>query len=248
MTTTGERGRWNDLRDKAFADLGRWEAIVPGGFEGWLPVDIQGLELEPKDPASDADRLLLWLSETPDLHWAVSQTDCEIAMGVEHSHQSPRWTPLGAMGCMRLSPAPPVGEAASVIDGHLRRYSRGPTHMWMSDPGDGLPQELSLTWDTPVRIARVAITFDTLCRDDEHNPWRSGAHAAPQCVSDYELRALVDGNWQELVAVHGNYHRCRGHEVGPLAASALKLRVLKTCEDGWGARVYSVRVYGESGA
>jgi len=240
-------GRWNDLRDTAFEDLGQWEATVPAGFEGWIPVDTQGLTPQPKDPGSDADRLLLWLSEAPQVHWAMSQADCEIAMGVEHSHQNPRWTPIGALGCMRLTPAPPVGEAANVIDGHLRRYSRGPTHMWMSDPGDGLPQELSLTWDTPVRIARVTITFDTLCRDDEHNPWRSGAHAAPQCVSDYELSALVDGAWQELLCVRDNCHRCRSHDVAPVTAGALKLRVLRTCEEGWGARVYSVRVYGESG-
>ncbi len=240
-------GGWDDLRDEAFVSVGRWEATVPAGFEGWFAIRMPGLELEDKDVAGDADRLLLWLSESPGLKWAMAEEACEIAEAVEHSHQRPRWAPLDCMGCVRLTPAPPLGEATNVLNGFSRRFGRGPTNLWMSVPSDGLPQELTLCWDTEQTLRRVCILFDTLCREDEDNPWRSGAPAAPMCVRDYDLVVREGHHRQQVVQVRGNVHRRREHELEPVGTRELRLRVLATQEEGWGARVYSIRAYGADG-
>ncbi len=238
-------GGWNDLRDEAFSPLGSWEATVPAGFEGWFAIQMPGLELEDKDVAGDADRLLLWLSETPSLKWAMAEEDCEIAEAVEHSHQRPRWAPLDCMGCVKLTPAPPLGEAANVLNGFSRRFGRGPTNLWLSIPSDGLPQGLTLRWDTEQTLRRVHILFDTLCREDRDNPWHSGGPAAPMCVRDYDLLVRGEHDWHRVVQVRGNVHRRCEHELEPVGTRELRLRVLATQEQGWGARVYSIRVYGD---
>ena len=220
-------------------------ATLPPGFEGWFTFDLGGLELGRKDAASDDDRLLISVDENPQVMWAVAGRSCEIAEMVEHSHHGPRWKPVGFMAAMRLRPAPMLGEAANVINGFHRRFSRGPTNMWMSAPADGLPQELALEWEAEQTFRRVCLTFDNLHEKSPDNPWHAGKRVSEMCVRDYDLSVLTDAGWRELVSVRGNYHRRRVHEFEHVTARKLRLRVLATHEEGWGARVYEVRVYGE---
>ncbi|MBM3501723.1 MAG: FAD-dependent oxidoreductase, partial [Armatimonadetes bacterium] len=155
---------WNDLRDEAFTLLHRASGTLRAGSEGWFQLDLGGVELGPKDAASDADRVLIHLDANPDVQWAMAERAGEIAEAVEHSHHSPRWKPLGATGTLRLFPAPRLGEAANVTNGFLRRFSRAPLNLWLSDPRDGLPQSLTLEWDEPQTVSRVGLTFDNLVK------------------------------------------------------------------------------------
>ncbi len=236
--TTG----WNDLRAAAFADCHAIRLGVPAGFAGWLAGDLGDLELPPKDPTGDDDRILISLSENPHVRWGLTGDDCEITQTVELSHHSPTWRPVGARGTLKLTPPPPLGEAANAVNGFHRRFGRGPTNLWLSDPRDGLPQELELQWDSPQRISRICLTFDNLERDSHANPWHAGTLAAGRCVRDYELALLTEQGWREVATVEGNVRRCRTHDCEPVTATALRLRVLATNESGWGARVYEVRV------
>lgn len=234
---------WNDLSEEAFTRLGEADAVLPAGFEGRLSFDPAGLEIGEKDAASDDDRVLISLEEAPDVWWALVAERPETAVMVERSHHSPRWRELGVMAALRLEPAPPLGEACNVINGFHRRFSRGPTNMWMSRPGDGLPQDLELEWESPVRISRVCLTLDNLPGKGADCPWHAGKRAMDMCVRDYDLAALVEGAWREVASVRGNFHRQREHNFAPLTTGRLRLRVLATHGEGWGARVYEVRVY-----
>ncbi len=260
--------RWNDLRDEAFTPLHSAGAVLPAGFEGWFAFDLGGVEVGEKDAASDGDRLLVWMAPAGQVRdglpvngdpprvitvsWAMAERPWLLAEAVEHSYHLPTWRGMGCMGTLRLTPAPALGEAANAVNGFHRRFSRGPTNLWMSDPADGLPQDLVLRWDEDQTFDRVGLTFDTLYPRMEDHPWHTGARVAEMLVADYELSVLEPGRegsargpddaWRRILAVAGNYRRCRSHDFEATTTRALRLRVLRVHGEGQGARVYSVRV------
>ena len=128
--------------------------------------------------------------------YEIATARYEIAAMVERPQSCTHWRQLDALGAMRLTPAPRLGEAENAVDGHHRRYSRGPTHMWLSDPADGLPQSLVLSWPEPRRFGRVALAFDNLCAERHENPWESGARVVPWCVRAYSLETWGEGGWR----------------------------------------------------
>ncbi|MGC9316777.1 MAG: FAD-dependent oxidoreductase [Armatimonadota bacterium] len=237
-----EFGR-NDLRDEAFERVYHTDAAVPAGHEGWVSVDTSGLELGATDAACDDDRLLISLAENQSIEWAVTTGPCPIAGMVEHSHTRPRWSMLGEMAAIRLRPAPPVGEAANAVNEYTRRLGTAPTNMWMSDPDRGMPQELRLQWDEPQAISRVELVFDTLYRDRHDAPWESRKRAAAMCARDYDIIALTDDGWRRIAATRGNHNRRRSHEMKPLVARGLRIRVLSAHDNSYGARIYRVSVF-----
>jgi len=241
-----ERFGRNDLRDSAFAELASVPAIVPAGHEGWFAIAFpQPLAIGERDANLDDDRLVLALDVNEAVEWALTTRECLIAEMVEHSHFSPEWRPLKCMATLRVSPAPGLGEASNVINGFHRRISRGPLNMWMSDPIDGLPQDLMLSWSEPQAFDEVCLTFDNLARLRHELPWECGQRVLPILVESYELAAWQDGAWRTLATVSGNYHRFRRHHFAPVKADKLRLRVLAihggTAEAS--ARVYEVQVY-----
>ena len=177
----------NDLRGAAFAEIAAVSAELPPSHDGWFAVRFPSpLRLGDKDGASDDDRLLIALEENRNVEWALRRP-CEIAEMVERSHDGAEWRRLGTMATLRLTPAPPLGEAANVINGLKQRFSRGPTNMWMSRPEDGLPQDLLLAWKRPRRISEVHLTFDNLTAQRHDYPWESGTRVLPILVKSYEL-------------------------------------------------------------
>ena len=235
----------NDLRDEAFCRLASLPLAVPGGHEGWLPVPLpEPLDLGDKDPASDDDRVLIAVSQNPQVRWALAEAPCplDLAEMVEHSHHSPQWRPLGVMAALRLAPPPPLGEAANVLDGYHRRFSRGPTHMWASDPAQGLPQDLTLAWPEPQTIEGVHLTFDNLAAARHEYPWENGTRVLPILVKAYELAVWDEGAWRTVVREEENHHRFCRHSFEAVCTDKLRLRVLATHGQTGQARVYQVRV------
>jgi hypothetical protein len=235
---------WNDLQDAAFREVHRAGGTLRAGCEGWFELELGGVELGAKDPAGDADRVLIHLDANPRVRWAMATQPSEIAEAVERSHHSPRWLPLGAMGTLRLAPAPALGEAANVTNGFHRRFSRAPTNMWMSDPNDGLPQELTLGWPVERTLSQVSVTFDNLVRYTHDNPWHAGTRVLPMLARDYELSVWHGGEWTPVAQVRDNHHRRRVHRIAPVRATRLRLTVQAAWGEGFGARVYEVRVHG----
>lgn len=240
----------NDLADPAFAELASVPAVVPSGHDGWFAIRFPAaLAAGAKDMVTDDDRLLLAFSVNEDLQWALAQRESPIAEMVEHSHFSPEWRSLKCMATMRLTPAPGLGEAANAINGFHRRFSRAPLNMWISDPEQGLPQELTLSWPTTQEFDGVCVTFDNLTRLRHDQPWECGRRVLPILVESYELAAWCDGAWQTLAAVSGNYHRFRQHRFASVKADKLRLCVLATHGGAAaaGARVYEVQVFNRHG-
>lgn len=233
----------HDLRDSAFRCIATVETELPADHEGWHTIVFpEPLEIRQKDPASDDDRVIIALEKNPDVSWAVARRGCDIAEMVEHGPQSTSWKRIGALATMRLAPAPRLGEAANATNGFHRRLSTAPTNMWMSDPCQGLPQDLLLTWEEPQEFDQVCLTFDNLTRLRHENPWESGQRVLPICARAYELTYWQDGEWHELVRAENNHHRFRRHAFRPVTGTRLRLRVLEAHGDQVGARVYQVRV------
>jgi hypothetical protein len=235
---------WNDLRVDAFYKITTVEAILPIGYEGWYDVAFpERVHLGEKDVTSDDDRVIIALGKNENVRWAVAERLCEIAEMVELSHHRPQWKPLRAMGTMRLSPAPNLGEAENVINGFHRRFSRGPTNMWLSDPKQGLPQELVLSWPEAQEFDRVSLTFDNLPQHRHENPWESGKRVLGSCVKEYELAVWKNDGWRGIVTEDCNYHRFRNHSFETTVTTKLRLRILAIYGGDQAARVYQFSVY-----
>jgi hypothetical protein len=166
---------------------------------------------------------------------------------VEHSHHSAQWRSLAdassaVMALLRLTPPPPLGEAANVLDGYHRRFSRGPTHMWMSDPAQGLPQDLTLTWAEPQTFDSVHITFDNLAAARHEYPWENGTRVLPILVKAYQLAIWSKGTWRTIAREEENHHRFCRLTFEAVQTDRLRLRVLSTHGGTGQARVYQVWV------
>lgn len=225
-----------------FVDLGRGSAEVPPNFTGWLrlPLDVP-LALAAKDPSSEDDALLVSLDANPELEWSVAEQPHELSNLWENRHGGETWFALWATAAMRLDPPPPLGEAANAIDGWGRRFSTGPTHLWMAaKPG---PQELVLAWPEAQSFSRIVLRFDDIVRLNKENPWEHGPRAVPYLVRDYALDAEVDGSWREMGRVEGNHQRLREHRLPATTATRLRLRILAMHASTEPARLYSISVY-----
>ena len=228
--------------------------MLPAQFAGWYVIALpEPIELGDKDPASDDDRVLVALARNPDLRWAAlaapgetARACGEIARMVEHSPRGTRWQEVGVMGTMRLTPGPRLGDAENAVNGYHRRFSRAPTHMWISDPACELPQQLLLSWPEPRRLDRVTLTFDNLCAARHDNPWESGTRVAPWLVRSYALAVWEDDGWREIVRIEDNHHRFRAHVFAPLSTTRLCLTVHATHGLGYPARVYQISAYGRA--
>lgn len=128
-----------------------------------------------------------------------------------------------------------------VIDGHGRPDTLPAegvsTRAWRSDPTATLPQWIRLDCDAPVLAHEIRIVFDSgLCGGGIQWPH------PPELVKDYALVGLVDGKWEELAVVKGNWQRHRIHRLEAKRLSAVKVRVDAT----WGvpeARIQEISIY-----
>ena len=178
------------------------------------------------------------------LEWAITSAPCEIARRCEADPDSERWLVLRDQHLIAFTPTPLVGEAAQVLNGVERRFSTAPTNMWISRPGEPLPQSLTLDFGRPQAFREVHLIFDTLTEVYTDMPWDAGDRASPMCVRAYDLAAHVASEWRPLVSVEDNYHRFRRHAFDPVPADQLRLTVRAVHDpERFTARVYAVRVY-----
>ena len=168
---------------------------------GWFRIPFATpFTLGEKDSASDDDRLLIALSGSQEVWWALAEQPSEIAEMIEHNHFQPEWRSLQRMATMRLDPPPALGEAGNVINGYHRRFSRGPLNLWASDPAAGLPQELVLQWTEPQEFDEVTITFDNLADQRHENPWECGQRVLPILVRGIRACLLARRRMAHFVA------------------------------------------------
>ena len=129
-------------------------------------------------------------------------------------------------------------QPGNVING-VARIVGETFNLWASDPAQGLPQWIELSFAAPTRLNAVYLTFDTDLNAESH-----AVPLVPECVRDYEL-AYHDGTqWGSLAAVKGNFQRRGVHHFDPLTATRLRLTVQAT-HGSRSARVFEIRAYDE---
>ncbi|HEY8743846.1 MAG TPA: FAD-dependent oxidoreductase, partial [Chloroflexota bacterium] len=137
--------------------------------------------------------------------------------------------------CAKVTPSSELSgfAAVNILSGVTRQVGEE-SNAWHSAPLASEPAWLELRWPRPQRLGSVQCVFDTgftrqltLTMSDSHNA-RQVRAAQPETVRDYRIEAEVDGMWQTLAEVRGNYQRRQVHDFAPLAATALRITVTAT--------------------
>ena len=103
---------------------------------------------------------------------------------------------------------------------------------WNDDtPGD-FPDTLTATWDAPVRLGRVRV----LTLDSKKSP------AARTGLRDFDVEALVDGDWRTVATVRGNAAGTVDRSFDPVTASALRI-IARDANDHQYSRVIELEGY-----
>ncbi len=209
-------------------------ATAPTGH-GWLDIDLD----------ADVEPGLCWV--LAEGHGSVLWRHAAEAMpGMAACHWRPdgtRWFTGGgwdgwASLAVCVEPESRPFGAAQAINGRARPEAGA--NLWVSDAEEALPQWLEVALPGSRRIDTAVLIFDTnLSRTNMSTP---GLFRAPECVRDYTLEAEIEGRWQELAAVTGNYHRRREHRFEAVVATKVRLTVTATNGDS-SARVYALRLY-----
>ncbi len=155
-----------------------------------------------------------------------------------------------ALGATAVASSEAAGCAAgNVVNGVTRTTEEG-TNMWMSAPGEALPQWVELRFERPARLREVRLTFDTALSRILAITYYPQLYplmvrgAQPETVRDYRLLARVGDEWREVGRGQGNYQRLCVHGLDGTLAEALRL-VVEGTNGAAEARVFEMRAYGE---
>lgn len=127
--------------------------------------------------------------------------------------------------------------------------ARPGTHRWMSDPADGFPASLQITWQTPIKISQIHLVFDTglhrhltLSQLDSYSDSMIWGSPQPETVKDYKIETIEGEQWSQVLSITDNYQRKKTHRFDNLTTSAI--RIIVTATNGLDhARICQVRVY-----
>ena len=160
---------------------------------------------------------------------------------------------LARIARVSASSAQPGHEPASVLDGVTRSlkpewgsWSDGASHQWRAT---GVEEWLELSWNKPVSLAEIHLTFDTgfervLMLTPSDSLTRDWMIRGPQPETIKVYRLLADGKevWRE----DNNHLRKRVHHfTQPIPVKTLRLEVLAT-HGAAEARLFEIRCYGHA--
>lgn len=128
---------------------------------------------------------------------------------------------------IRITPVPYPYGAYNINNGVAAPYTM--PNLWVSDPGQSLPQSATLELDTPHRFNTVSVAFDTnlnLSYTRFGTFWR-----APTCARHWRIYAEIDGEWQIVYEETNNYLRRREVRFDTVTSQRLKLEIIATNKD-----------------
>ena len=224
-------------------------ATVPvlAGHSGWLEWELPATVAELVESSPGASTSIdppsyvrLELAKNPDLQWHQSQT-CLPAHPAIYEVALWRMRRLQEGVSLGFSVSPPqrAYPASAVTSGVTRPHDR--PHLWRSDPAQPLPAHIDLTWDAPVTVSSVELTFaGNLLREyHAYRPYFRG----PQTARDYTVLAREGDRWRPVASEMGNYQRRRVHALqAPVSTDSLRVRIDATNGDA-AAALYEIRVY-----
>ena len=118
------------------------------------------------------------------------------------------------------------------------------THAWHSQPLESGEQWVQLSWDSPVTLSEIHLTFDSgfsrplMISPQESIVRRTVRGPQPETVRDY--RVEIDG--QTVLTITGNYQRKRVHALlAPTRAATLRIVVTAT-QGTPEARLFDLRI------
>jgi len=219
---------WTDFKDSS--KIGTYTVTVPAKSKGWIKVPVAA------DIYGAINFLQISLAKASGINWPLMDAE-GIAGGrtYEKTVNKDEFHAAIVSGEKRTVSYKP----ANVINGWDRMVENKES-MWKSDSAQSLPQWIELDFEKATTVDTVQLTFVT-----KLDGLRQKLPYAPQTVKDYELQALVDGEWKNVAAVKGNYRRHRIHTFDALDVE--KLRVNITATNGTPeASVYEIRAYDSS--
>ncbi|MBB5790528.1 FAD-dependent oxidoreductase [Jiangella mangrovi] len=217
---------------------------VPAGSKQWVRFDLDWSPSTPRNafvlvPAVPGVALYVADRPTPGV---LSFTRRPLRPQDERPQPLREWTNrelLRRTFCFRAG-ASAAFAPARAVDGYLRPFA-GP-RTWVSS---GLPAWLRLSWESPVTVGRVELIGDDDVDEDLINlhRHRTPFPMPPTLVRDYDVEALVDGEWVTVASVTANRRRRQVHELSsPVTCTAL--RVVVTATNGApAAHVIALRAY-----
>jgi hypothetical protein len=121
----------------------------------------------------------------------------------------------------------------NVINGVSRSVGDFP-NMWASNPSQPMPQWLQLDLGNPVHVNFVQVAYDTNLNQK--------IAFAKETVRDYEVQALIEGDWFTIAKVEGNFQRLRRHKFETLMTESIRI-VIHATNGCPSARIFEVRIY-----
>ena len=142
-------------------------------------------------------------------------------------------------------------DASLVTDGIARNIGEeNEIHEWISEPMREGGETLTLTWDKPVRVGEVRLTFDpdlnrTIVISLSSARQKNGGFDIPkELVRDYEVTLSLGGKETAVQEVRDNYQRLNVLSFPGVSCDRLDLHVRRTNGDPC-AKVFEIGVYGQ---
>ncbi len=140
-------------------------------------------------------------------------------------------------------------KAEHILTGYCRDMEDTHNHRWAAPMGEQ-GAWITLSWEQPVKINHIQLTFDTgfhreltLTSHDGHNSHIIRA-PQPETIKHYRIIATQEDGTERVVAeVENNHQRINRHDFEPVDASSIKVEVVET-QGAKEARIYEVRCYG----
>ncbi len=120
-----------------------------------------------------------------------------------------------------------IYDVSNINNGYIRNY--GHPNLWLSELGDKQP-EITISFAEPKELSVVEFTFDNLCDDFDYDTMEHvyESNVWEQVVKDYDICGLVDGQWNTVAEIRGNYQRKNVIEIPKAMYSELKVKLLET--------------------
>lgn len=221
FTASAEVSAWRSDGDGPFGGIPGWtEFAVNRAFQGpWLMIWFSGLDT-------------LQLKSTFLKYPGCSRLDRDRRTG----RLKKSWFKMPLVDASPAISIPCDGAAVNVING-LTRVDAESTNMWISEPGQRLPQWVELDFGAPRRLGWVQLTFDTDLGANKHD-----YEVPPVLVRDYEIQVADGAGWKTVHAEAGNYLRFRRHRLPEVTTQRMRVVVTATHGDPC-ARIYAISVF-----
>jgi hypothetical protein len=141
--------------------------------------------------------------------------------------------------CFRISPNEGVYRVDNIVNGYARPY--GLPNLWMSTGTED--QWIELDFGLKETISEVNLYFDSNFDFRIRNLEIFYDHnVIPSIVRDYDLLYAIDGKWELLQRVRGNYQRRNRLQFEPLSTDKIRLQFHAT-NGGDSFGLYELRVH-----